>query len=71
MIELKRGGADIPVTQENRKDYVDCMVDYRISRRVRDQFMPGFNGFIPQELTTIFDEKELELLICGMSEIDV
>lgn len=73
-IELKAGGADVPVTEENKKDYVDAVVEYRISKRIKDQFeafMSGFSELIPQELITVFDERELELLIGGMSEIDV
>ncbi|KAJ3511679.1 hypothetical protein NLJ89_g3952 [Agrocybe chaxingu] len=73
-IELKPGGADVPVTEENKKDYVDHVVEYRISKRVKDQFeafMSGFSELIPQDLITVFDERELELLIGGMSEIDV
>jgi len=73
-IELKPGGADIAVTEENKKDYLDAVVEYRISKRIKDQFeafMSGFSELIPQELITVFDERELELLIGGMSEIDV
>lgn len=73
-IELKPGGADVPVTEENKKEYVDCVVEYRISKRVQEQFeafTSGFNELIPQELINVFDERELELLIGGMSEIDV
>ncbi|KAF5365696.1 hypothetical protein D9758_003127 [Tetrapyrgos nigripes] len=73
-IELKPGGADEPVTEENKKEYVDNIVEYRISKRVKEQFdafMSGFSELIPQDLITVFDERELELLIGGMSEIDV
>lgn len=73
-VELKAGGADIPVTEENKKDYVNCVVEYRISKRVKEQFdafMSGFSELIPQDLINVFDERELELLIGGMSEIDV
>lgn len=73
-IELKPGGEDMPVTEENKKDYVDAVVEYRISKRVKEQFdafMSGFSELIPQDLITVFDERELELLIGGMSEIDV
>ncbi|KAJ4001408.1 hypothetical protein F5050DRAFT_1560835 [Lentinula boryana] len=73
-VELKPGGEDVPVTQENKKEYVECIVDYRISKRVKEQFdafMSGFSELIPQDLITVFDERELELLIGGMSEIDV
>jgi len=50
------------------------VIDYRISRRVKEQFdafMSGFGELIPQDLVNVFDERELELLIGGMSEIDV
>jgi E3 ubiquitin-protein ligase NEDD4 len=73
-IELKPGGTDVPVTEENKKEYVDLVVEYRISKRVKDQFdafMSGFSELIPQDLINVFDERELELLIGGMSEIDV
>ncbi|KAF9264871.1 HECT-domain-containing protein [Marasmius fiardii PR-910] len=73
-IELKPGGADVPVTEENKKEYVEAIVEYRISKRVKEQFdafMSGFSELIPQDLITVFDERELELLIGGMSEIDV
>jgi len=73
-IELKPGGEDVPVTEENKKEYVDRVVEYRISKRVKDQFdafMSGFSELIPQDLINVFDERELELLIGGMSEIDV
>ncbi|KAG8899505.1 hypothetical protein FRB99_006689 [Tulasnella sp. 403] len=73
-IDLKPGGGDVPVTEENKKEYVDCVIEYRIQKRVKEQFdafMAGFNELIPQELINVFDERELELLIGGMSEIDV
>lgn len=73
-VDLKENGRDIDVTQDNKKDYVDLVTTYRISQRVSEQFeafMSGFNELIPQELINVFDERELELLIGGMSEIDV
>jgi E3 ubiquitin-protein ligase NEDD4 len=33
--------------------------------------MTGFNELIPQELINVFDERELELLIGGIGEVDV
>ncbi|KAJ7044182.1 hypothetical protein C8F04DRAFT_692173 [Mycena alexandri] len=73
-IELRPGGEDIPVTEENKKEYVDAVVSYRISRRVKaqfDAFMEGLLELVPSELINVFDERELELLIGGMSEIDM
>ena len=73
-IDLKPGGADIAVTEENKKEYVELVVEYLMSKRVKDQFnafISGFSELIPQDLINMFDERELELLISGMSEIDV
>ncbi|KAF5382743.1 hypothetical protein D9615_002877 [Tricholomella constricta] len=73
-VELKPGGEDMPVTEENKKDYVDSVVAYRISKRVKEQFdsfMEGLLELIPPDLLGVFDERELELLIGGMSEIDM
>jgi hypothetical protein len=34
-------------------------------------FKEGFNQLIPQDLINVFDERELELLMGGIAEIDV
>ncbi|TKY90892.1 hypothetical protein EX895_000890 [Sporisorium graminicola] len=73
-VELKPGGEEVDVTDENKKEYVDLMTEWRISKRVEEQFkafISGFTELIPQDLINVFDERELELLIGGMSEIDV
>ena len=73
-IELKPEGESIPVTEQNKKEYVDSVVDYRISQRVKEQFdsfMEGLLELIPRDLINVFDERELELLIGGMAEIDM
>ena len=73
-VPLKEGGEEIELNESNKKEYVDLMVQFRIVTRVKDQFeafMSGFNELIPQDLINVFDERELELLIGGMSEIDI
>lgn len=43
-------------------------------KRVEEQFnafMSGFNELIPADLVNVFDERELELLIGGIADIDV
>eukprot|EP01134_Creolimax_fragrantissima_P001928 CFRG1928T1 len=72
-VNLKPNGDDIEVTEENKKDYVALMTEWRYSRNIEEQmnaFITGFNSIIPQHLVKIFDEKELELLIGGLAEID-
>ncbi|KAI1008144.1 E3 ubiquitin-protein ligase [Podosphaera aphanis] len=72
--DLKPGGRDIEVTDANKKEYVDMMVKWRIQKRIDEQFqafIAGFHELIPAELVNVFDERELELLIGGIAEIDV
>lgn len=73
-IDLCPGGSEKAVTEANKAEYVDAVVEYRIAKRVKDQFssfMTGLNELVPQDLLQVFDERELELLIGGLSEIDV
>lgn len=73
-VDLKPGGRDIEVTQENKHEYVELICEWKIHRRIEEQFkafIDGFNELIPQELVNVFDERELELLIGGLADIDV
>ncbi|OBA20930.1 HECT-domain-containing protein [Metschnikowia bicuspidata var. bicuspidata NRRL YB-4993] len=73
-VDLKAGGRDIEVTEDNKHEYVELISEWKISRRIQEQFkafIDGFNELIPQELVNVFDERELELLIGGLAEIDV
>ena len=73
-IELKPGGEEIEVTNENKREYVDLITEWRIQKRVEEQFqafVSGFHELIPPDLVNVFDERELELLIGGIADIDV
>lgn len=73
-VELIENGANIPVTQENKLKYIHLVTEMKLTRAIRDQidaFLKGFYEIIPKETIQIFNEKELELLISGMPEIDV
>ncbi|OAL27155.1 hypothetical protein AYO22_03786 [Fonsecaea multimorphosa] len=74
IVDLIPDGRNIPVTEENKREYVNAQVRYRLTTSVKDQlenFVKGFHDIIPAELIAIFDEQELELLISGLPEIDV
>ncbi|KAF2210441.1 hypothetical protein CERZMDRAFT_99498 [Cercospora zeae-maydis SCOH1-5] len=73
-VDLKPGGRDIEVTNENKKEYVELITEWRIQKRVEEQFnafVAGFHELIPADLVNVFDERELELLIGGIADIDV
>ncbi|XP_029470522.1 E3 ubiquitin-protein ligase Itchy homolog isoform X2 [Rhinatrema bivittatum] len=72
--ELKPNGGDILVTEENKEEYIRLVAEWRLSRGVEEQtqaFFEGFNEILPQQYLQYFDAKELEVLLCGMQEIDL
>jgi E3 ubiquitin ligase SMURF1/2 len=92
--ELKPNGAQINVSEDNKREYVKLYVNYRFMRGIEQQFLAlqkgktlslvrislnidnshfflGFCELIPNQLLRPFDERELELVICGISNIDV
>jgi E3 ubiquitin-protein ligase HUWE1 len=53
---------------------VDKVAEHRLTTAIRPQiesFMEGFNELVSRELISIFNDKELELLISGLPEIDL
>ncbi|TYJ35371.1 hypothetical protein E1A91_A05G232600v1 [Gossypium mustelinum] len=72
--ELIPGGRNIKVTEENKHQYVDLVVEHRLTTAIRPQinaFLEGFNELVPRELISVFNDKELELLISGLPDIDL
>ncbi|KAJ6647636.1 E3 ubiquitin-protein ligase Su(dx) [Pseudolycoriella hygida] len=72
--ELKEDGDKERVTEENKEEYIGLMTEWRMSRGIEQQtktFLEGFNEVVPLEWLKYFDERELELMLCGMQEIDV
>ncbi|XP_031726023.1 E3 ubiquitin-protein ligase HECW2 isoform X4 [Anarrhichthys ocellatus] len=72
--ELKPGGAGIPVSEKNKKEYIERMVKWRIERGVAQQtesLVRGFYEVVDVRLVSVFDARELELVIAGTAEIDL
>uniref|UniRef100_A0A7N8YC73 E3 ubiquitin-protein ligase n=1 Tax=Mastacembelus armatus TaxID=205130 RepID=A0A7N8YC73_9TELE len=72
--QLKDEGENELVTEENKEEYISLLTDWRFTRGVEEQtkaFLDGFNEVVPLEWLRYFDEKELELMLCGMQEIDL
>ncbi|XP_053716754.1 NEDD4-like E3 ubiquitin-protein ligase WWP1 isoform X1 [Synchiropus splendidus] len=72
--DLKPAGADVLVTEENKEEYISLMAEWRFSRGVEGQtkaFLDGFNEVVPLQWLQYFDEKELEVMLCGMQEVDL
>ncbi|XP_076251823.1 hecw ubiquitin protein ligase isoform X5 [Rhynchophorus ferrugineus] len=72
--ELKPGGRNVPVTEKNKKEYLERIVRWRLERGVAEQtesLVRGFYEVVDPRLVSVFDARELELVIAGTAEIDL
>ncbi|XP_063617791.1 E3 ubiquitin-protein ligase Su(dx) [Cydia splendana] len=72
--ELKPSGDKERVSESNKEQYLQLVTQWRMTRGIEEQttaFLDGFNEVVPLEWLKYFDERELELMLCGMQEVDV
>jgi len=72
-IELKPGGANIDLTNENKKEYLELMLQYYIhyGDEQLEAIKTGLEQLVPLEFLKLFEEKELEQIISGIEVIDI
>ncbi|XP_055858941.1 apoptosis-resistant E3 ubiquitin protein ligase 1 isoform X2 [Episyrphus balteatus] len=73
-VELIPNGSKVRVTNASKNQYLDALAQQRLCNNVKDEvdsFLKGLNGIIPDNLLSIFDENELELLMCGTGEYSI
>ncbi|XP_072303909.1 ubiquitin-protein ligase E3A isoform X2 [Eucyclogobius newberryi] len=74
MHNLRENGDKIPVTNDNRKEFVSQYADYILNKSVEKQFKAFRRGFhmVTNEspLKYLFRPEEIELLICGSRNLD-
>merc|ERR1712070_532047 len=71
--ELVLNGESIVVTNDNLEEYIRLQCHHRLLERVKEQvkyLLLGFYDVVPEPLLSVFDFQELELLLCGLPEID-
>jgi E3 ubiquitin-protein ligase HECW2 len=72
--ELKPNGANIFLNEENKGEYVELMVQWRLDRGVSEQrqsLVKGFYEVVEPNFVSMFDAQEIELVIVGTAEIDL
>ena len=72
--ELKPGGSFIPVVADNKQEYVELMVQWRLSNGIGPQtenLVKGLREMIPRQYLSSFDAQELEWVIAGTPEINL
>lgn len=73
-VELIPNGSNIKVTNQNKNEYIDKIYSFYLIDSIKiqsKQFCEGFDSIIPHNYLRIFSPAELELLICGLPEIDI
>ncbi|XP_034036528.1 ubiquitin-protein ligase E3A-like isoform X2 [Thalassophryne amazonica] len=74
LCDLVEHGEQIPVTKENRQEFVDHYADYILNKSVETQFRAFKKGFLmvtkESPLKYLFRPEEVELLICGSRNLD-
>ncbi|WOH06132.1 hypothetical protein DCAR_0625555 [Daucus carota subsp. sativus] len=75
IIELKPGGKDMCVTNENKLQYIHAMADYKLNRQVRylsNAFYRGLTDLISPSWLKLFNASEFNQLLSGGNyDIDV
>jgi E3 ubiquitin-protein ligase HUWE1 len=74
VVDLVPNGSKIPVTESNKAEYIRLLAQHRMTTAIRSQidvFLEGFHDLVPAELISIFTPTELELLICGLPEVNI
>jgi len=72
-VELVENGKNIQVNNENKREYVEKLAYFKLYKEIQkqvDNFLEGFYELIPKDLISIFNYKELELLISGLPSFD-
>jgi len=73
--ELKPGGVDIPVTRENREEFVNLRTKWILLDSIKGQLKAFINGFLlvvdsHSPAVRMVTSGELEVLICGERVLD-
>ncbi|KAG3088566.1 hypothetical protein PC121_g4433 [Phytophthora cactorum] len=74
IVDLLENGRDIPVTDVNKQEYVDLVVQWRTqfgAQAQMDSLVQGFTTLIPLSTIKTFDMAELKMLVNGKPTIDV
>ena len=72
-VELVPHGAEKEVTFENRHEFCDCVDYYRLHSFDRQitAVRAGLAQIVPLKILSLFTWDQLEMMVCGSSEIDV
>eukprot|EP01125_Pyxidicula_operculata_P002324 TRINITY_DN12211_c0_g1_i1.p1 TRINITY_DN12211_c0_g1~~TRINITY_DN12211_c0_g1_i1.p1 ORF type:complete len:473 (+),score=88.07 TRINITY_DN12211_c0_g1_i1:162-1580(+) len=72
-IELKEGGSDILVTDDNKNEFITLVQNYYLksTEKQYDHIKEGLHMFVPRDLLVEFEPEEIEMILGGLSEFDI
>lgn len=73
-IDLIENGSEILVDDQNKYEYVQRVTHFKLYEAIKtqmDAFYEGFYDLVPRDIIKLFDNRELELLISGLPNIDI
>ncbi|KAH9997435.1 HECT-domain-containing protein [Russula compacta] len=69
-IDLKPNGSNVPVSQENKLEYILRVSHYRLTRQIKEQsdaFFEGLSEIIDAKWLRMFNQQELQVLLGGVN----
>ncbi|KAJ4431548.1 hypothetical protein ANN_20147 [Periplaneta americana] len=72
--KLKESGENIPVNNENRKEYVELYLDWILNAAIYEQFRAfylGFHSVCASNALIMLRPEEVEMLVCGSPTLDL
>jgi ubiquitin-protein ligase E3 A len=73
ILPLIENGENIMINNENKKEYVELFIDWYFNKSIEDyysSFEHGFSRVFDEDLLKILTPEELELIICGSSNLN-
>ncbi|XP_015840693.1 probable E3 ubiquitin-protein ligase HERC4 isoform X2 [Tribolium castaneum] len=73
VVELKPNGSNIPVTQDNKNEYVNLYVDYIFNTSIKKQYDAFHHGFMKVcggRVLQLFHSHELQAVVVGNENYD-
>ncbi|KAJ3337229.1 hypothetical protein HDU93_001419 [Gonapodya sp. JEL0774] len=73
-VDLIKNGSQIPVTNENRIQYIYLVASYKLNTQIAKQsaaFFAGLKDIVNPRWLRMFNQKELQMLLSGSSSPDI
>lgn len=73
-VDLIPNGSDVPLTDGNKHLYVDKVMQYYLFDSVKTEIaciLDGLRSVVPEPMLHVFDYKELDMMVSGLTVIDV